>query len=41
MRQWGSSLNHNGMSFFMATVPTGTRFYHGTWSSERVMGMEW
>ncbi|KAJ4290997.1 hypothetical protein N0V90_010193 [Kalmusia sp. IMI 367209] len=30
MRQWGSSLNHNGMSFFMATVPTGTQLYHGT-----------
>ncbi|KAI9734665.1 MAG: hypothetical protein M1834_002266 [Cirrosporium novae-zelandiae] len=41
MRQWGSSLNHNGMSFFLATVPQGTQFYHGTNSHEPVTGMEW
>ncbi|KAL1885933.1 hypothetical protein Plec18167_001434 [Paecilomyces lecythidis] len=41
MRQWGSSLNHNGMSFFLATVPKGTQFYHGTSSSEPVNGTEW
>ncbi|KAF2815527.1 uncharacterized protein BDZ99DRAFT_345969, partial [Mytilinidion resinicola] len=41
MRQWGSSLNHNGMSFFLATVPEGTQLYHGTWKEERVDGMEW
>jgi hypothetical protein len=40
-RQWGSSLNHNGMSFFMATVPAGTQLYHGTSSAELVKGMEW
>lgn len=41
MRQWGSSLNHNGMSFFLATVPAGVSLYHGTWASEIVKGMEW
>ncbi|KIW20843.1 hypothetical protein PV08_01421 [Exophiala spinifera] len=41
MRQWGSSLNHNGMSFFMAQVPAGTQFYHGTGFQQPVEGMEW
>ncbi|RMZ89366.1 hypothetical protein DV736_g3409, partial [Chaetothyriales sp. CBS 134916] len=40
-RQWGESLNHNGMSFFLATVPRGTLLHHGTHRPERVMGMEW
>lgn len=41
MRQWGSSLNHNGMSFFMAQVPAGTHFYHGSGFRQPVEGMEW
>ncbi|KXT11329.1 hypothetical protein AC579_3095 [Pseudocercospora musae] len=43
MRQWGSSLSpgHNGMSFFMATVPKGQQLYHGTDSAERINGTEW
>ncbi|KAH8817055.1 hypothetical protein F5884DRAFT_778332 [Xylogone sp. PMI_703] len=41
MRQWGSSLNHNGMSFFLASVPRGTQFYHGTSTPEPVNGSEW
>ncbi|KAL3426987.1 hypothetical protein PVAG01_00496 [Phlyctema vagabunda] len=41
MRQWGSSLQHNGMSFFPVTVPEGTLFYHGTSSVERAKGPEW
>lgn len=41
MRQWGSSLNHNGMSFFLATVPAGTPLYHGTSSEDFVKGIEW
>ncbi|KAI9925582.1 hypothetical protein ASPWEDRAFT_41700 [Aspergillus wentii DTO 134E9] len=41
MRQWGSSLHHNGMSFFLATVPAGTQFYHGDASSDPVTGREW
>jgi hypothetical protein len=41
MRQWGSSLNHNGVSYFPATVPKGTDFYHGTSSNVSITGMEW
>ncbi|KAB8201087.1 hypothetical protein BDV34DRAFT_203598 [Aspergillus parasiticus] len=41
MRQWGSSLHHNGMSFFLATVPKGTQLYHGNSSPEPVNGTEW
>lgn len=41
MRQWGSSLNHNGMSLFLATVPQGTLFYHGTHEADRINGTEW
>lgn len=41
MRQWGSSLHHNGVSFFLATVPAGTQFYHGTSNPGNVTGMEW
>lgn len=41
MRQWGSSWYHNGMSFFLASVPAGTQFYHGTTDSNRVNGTEW
>lgn len=29
MRQFGSSLHHNGMSFFLATVPEGVLLHHG------------
>lgn len=29
MRQWGESLHHNGMSFYLATVPEGVIFHHG------------
>ncbi|CAG8982576.1 hypothetical protein HYALB_00007292 [Hymenoscyphus albidus] len=41
MRQWGSSLQHNGMSYFPATIPENTHLYHGTHQKERVKGMEW
>ncbi|TAQ83143.1 hypothetical protein B7494_g8533 [Chlorociboria aeruginascens] len=41
MRQWGSSIQHNGMSIFPASVPEGTMFYHGTHQAERVKGYEW
>jgi hypothetical protein len=40
-RQWGSSINHNGMSLFLATVPAGTQLYHGTFKSDLVQGLEW
>lgn len=41
MRQWGSSVYHNGMSFFLASVPAGTQLYHGTNKEEPVTGTEW
>lgn len=41
MRQWGSSLNHNGMSLFPAIVPQGTVLHHGTSIPDAVTGMEW
>ena len=41
MRQWGSSLNHNGMSLFPATVPARTQFYHGNPFKGPVEGLEW
>lgn len=41
LRQWGSSLHHNGMSMFFATVPISTEFYHGTSSPYRVNQTEW
>ncbi|KAK4494708.1 hypothetical protein PRZ48_014064 [Zasmidium cellare] len=41
MRQWGSSLNHNGMSLFLATVPKGVELYHGTSEPFRINGTEW
>ncbi|KAK4177377.1 hypothetical protein QBC36DRAFT_131607 [Triangularia setosa] len=41
MRQWGSSLNHNGLSTFVATVPAGVTLYHGTWRTAPPPGPEW
>ncbi|KAF2479263.1 hypothetical protein BDY17DRAFT_356643 [Neohortaea acidophila] len=41
MRQFGSSLNHNGMSLFIAHVPPDTELYHGSWMPNRINGTEW
>jgi hypothetical protein len=41
MRQWGSSINHNGMSVFLATVPAGLPLYHGNSRPQVIQGMEW
>lgn len=41
LRQWGSSLHHNGVTFFLARVPVGTQFYHGTSKDTPVTGTEW
>src|SRR3989337_57534 len=41
LRQWGSSLQHNGMSFFPASIPEHTLLYHGTGSPTPPEGMEW
>ncbi|KPI41050.1 uncharacterized protein AB675_8102 [Cyphellophora attinorum] len=41
-RQFPSSLNHNGVSYFLATVPAGTRLYHGRGGKQPVeSGFEW
>ncbi|GAQ36114.1 hypothetical protein AtubIFM56815_005497 [Aspergillus tubingensis] len=41
MKMFGSVMQHNGMSVFIATVPEGTEFYHGTSSAYRINGTEW
>lgn len=41
MRQWGSSLHHNGMSFYLATVPEGVIFHHGNGNETSPDGPEW
>lgn len=47
MRQWGSSLQHNGMSYFRASIPAGTVLFHGTPFKNRTAfqdvlgGMDW
>ncbi|KAH8890325.1 hypothetical protein GQ53DRAFT_650463 [Thozetella sp. PMI_491] len=42
MRQWGSSMHHNGMSFFPVTIPAGEILYHGSeWSDRRPETFEW
>ncbi|OQD73026.1 hypothetical protein PENDEC_c017G04138 [Penicillium decumbens] len=41
LRHWESGINHNGVSFFLASVPKGTQFYHGTGSSQPITGTEW
>ncbi|ORY67774.1 uncharacterized protein BCR38DRAFT_428113 [Pseudomassariella vexata] len=41
MRQWGSSLHHNGMSFFVATVPEGVLFHHGNQRPESPTDPDW
>lgn len=41
MRLWGSSLHHNGMSFFLATVPEGIQLYHGNARSDPIKEIGW
>ncbi|KAL1858570.1 hypothetical protein Plec18170_002770 [Paecilomyces lecythidis] len=41
MRHDASSLYPTGVSFFLATVPRGTQFYHGSGSPDPVRGLEW
>ncbi|KAH8880471.1 hypothetical protein GQ53DRAFT_755035 [Thozetella sp. PMI_491] len=41
MRQWGSSLHHNGMSFFLATVPEGVLLHHGNGMQESPTWPDW
>lgn len=41
MRQWGSSVHHNGMSMFLATVPEGVLFHHGNDRPETPSEPDW
>lgn len=42
MRQWGSSLHHNGMSLFLAHVPPNVLLHHGNSSPDTPLGRpEW
>lgn len=41
MRQWGASLHHNGMSFFLATVPEGVIFHHGNNQQQSPLEPDW
>lgn len=41
MRQWGSSVHHNGMSFYLAQAPQGSVFYHGGFTPTRPSSFEW
>lgn len=41
MRQWGASLHHNGMSFFLATVPKGVIFHHGNNNEKSPEDPDW
>ncbi len=41
MRQWGSSLHHNGMSFYLATVPEGVLLHHGNGSPDSPAEPDW
>ncbi|KAH6847693.1 hypothetical protein B0I37DRAFT_405601 [Chaetomium sp. MPI-CAGE-AT-0009] len=41
MRQWGSSLNHNGMSLFTVTIPPGVLLHHGSPNPTPPAGPEW
>lgn len=41
MRQFSSSLHHNGMSFFQATIPAGTVLYHGSPRPDIPSSFEW
>ncbi|KAI9147628.1 hypothetical protein HJFPF1_12657 [Paramyrothecium foliicola] len=40
-RQWGSSLNHNGLGFLPAVVSKGTLLYHGDRSDQVPSTLEW
>ncbi|KAL4754501.1 hypothetical protein BDW72DRAFT_200731 [Aspergillus terricola var. indicus] len=41
MRQFGSSIHHNGMSFFLAAVPKDTKLYHGDASPDSLKEIGW
>lgn len=41
VRQFGSSVHHNGMSFYLAQAPRGSIFYHGDYRPAIPPDFEW
>lgn len=41
MRQFGSSVHHNGLTFYLAQAPEGSVFYHGDYRISTPPGFEW
>lgn len=41
MRQFSSSVHHNGLSFYLAQAPEGSIFYHGDYRIETPPDFEW
>lgn len=41
LRQWDSSYHHNGMSFFLASIPADTKLYHSEFSNASITGLKW
>ncbi|PNS14556.1 hypothetical protein CAC42_2613 [Sphaceloma murrayae] len=41
MRQWGSAIRHNGMSFYLATMVSGSELYHGARYQAGPKGVGW
>lgn len=41
MRQFGSSVHHNDLSFYLAQAPEGSLFYHGSYRSDTPPGFDW
>lgn len=41
MRQFGSSVHHNGLTFYLAQAPEGSVFYHGDYRTFRPPSFEW
>lgn len=41
MRQFGSSVHHNGLTFYLAQAPEGSIFYHGDYRLTTPPSFEW
>lgn len=41
MRQFGSSVHHNGLTFYLAQAPEGSVFYHGSYTKMTPPSFEW
>lgn len=40
-RQFGASVHHNGLSFYLAQAPEGSVFYHGDYRVEKPPNFDW